>query len=533
LLALASNVSAQVSSERLQHPEREPENWLTYSGSYSSQRYSALDQITQGNAKNLELKWVFQARSLEKFETTPLVVDGTMYLTEPPNNVVALDAKSGRVLWIYEHKPSADARLCCGKVNRGLAILGDTLFMGTIDGRLLAIDSKGGKLLWNIEVGDPKAGYAITHAPLVVKNSVLLGVSGGEYGIRGFIAAFDAATGKEKWKFNTIPGPGEPGHETWKGDSWKHGGAPAWLTGSYDPSLNLIYWGVGNPGPDWNGDDRNGDNLYSDCVIALDADTGKLKWHFQFTPHDEYDYDAVQVPVLVDSEWDGTPRKLMMWANRNGFFYVLDRATGQFLWGSPFVKVTWATGLDTNGRPMPAPGASPTREGVKVYPGNQGGTNWFSPSYSPRTKLFYIPAWSDYFSVFTKTSGEYDEGRIFLGGFPRSAIPMLQRGPLQTSTEADGYGTFLAINPTTGEKKWEFKMKDVMDGGLLTTASDLLFGGGREGFFYALDANNGTVLWQASLGGIISSVPITYKAGGSQFVSVAAGHALFVFGLRD
>ena len=532
-IGAATSLTAQVTNDRLLHPEREPQNWLTYSGSYASQRYSTLNQITPENAANLELKWVFQARSLEKFEATPLVVDGVMYLTQAPNDVVALDAKTGRVFWIYEYKPSKDARLCCGQVNRGLAILGETLYMGTIDGHLLAIDSISGKLVWNIEVGDAKLGYAITHAPLVIKNNVMVGVAGGEFGIRGFVAAFDATTGKEKWRFNTVPGPGEPGHETWEGDSWLHGGAPVWITGSYDPGLNLTYWGVGNPGPDWNGADREGDNLYSDSVIALDADSGKLKWYFQFTPHDEYDYDAVQIPVLVDTDWEGAPRKLMMWANRNGYFYVLDRVDGKFLWGSPFVKTTWATGLDKNGRPIPNPQAKPTREGVKVYPGNQGGTNWFSPSYSPRTKLFYIPTWSDYFSVFATGSTQFQEGRLYLGGLPRSAIPMLGRGPVKTWTDEDGYGTFAAVDPRTGEKKWEFKMNDVTDSGVLTTASDLLFGGGREGFFYALDARDGKVLWKTSLGGMVNAVPITYKVGDTQYVTIAAGHALFTFALRN
>ena len=370
----------QVTMDRLLHPEREPQNWLTYSGNYNAQRYSTLDQITAANAKNLELQWVFQARSLEKFEATPLVVDGIMYLTEPPNNVVALDAKTGAIFWVYEYRPSADARVCCGAVNRGLAILGDTLYMGTIDARLVAIDARSGRPQWSVQVGDPKLGYSLTHAPLVVKDKVIVGVAGAEYGIRGFIAAYNASTGKEAWRFNTIPGPGEKGHETWAGDSWQHGGGSGWITGSYDPSLNLVYWGVGNPGADWNADNRAGDNLYSDCAIALDADTGALKWYFQFTPHDQYDYDAVQIPVLVDANWKGSSRKMMMWANRNGFFYVLDRTNGKFLYGMPFTKVTWAKGLDENGRPIPAPNMSPTPEGTLIYPGVQGGTNWYSPS---------------------------------------------------------------------------------------------------------------------------------------------------------
>ncbi|HML15973.1 MAG TPA: PQQ-binding-like beta-propeller repeat protein, partial [Bryobacteraceae bacterium] len=393
---IAASLAAQeVTFDRLLHPEREPQNWLTYSGSNASQRYSLLDQITPSNVKNLELKWVFQARSFEKFETTPLIVDGVMYMTEAPDHVYALDARNGRAFWDYEHKPSRDARVCCGSVNRGVAILGGTLYMGTIDGRLIALDAKSGRPVWNIEVGDPKLGYAITHAPLIVKDKVLVGVAGGEYGIRGFIAAYDAHTGKEVWKFYTIPGTGEPGNETWPADAWQHGGAPVWMTGSYDADLNLTYWGVGNPGPDWNGDSRAGDNLYSDCAVALDADTGKLKWYFQFTPHDEFDYDAVQIPVLVDGDWQGSPRKLMLWANRNGFFYVLDRTNGKFLAGTPFAKVTWATGLDERGRPMRDRSAEPTPQGTQVFPNLYGATNWYSPSYSPRTQLFYVPTWQD------------------------------------------------------------------------------------------------------------------------------------------
>ncbi len=534
LISLAAgSLAAQVTAERLLHPEREPQNWLTYSGNYYAQRYSTLDQITRDNARNLELQWVFQARSLEKFEATPLVVDGIMYVTEAPNNVVALDAKTGATFWVYEYRPSADARPCCGAVNRGLAILGDTLYMGTIDARLIAIDAKAGRPIWNVQVADPKLGYSLTHAPLVVKDKVVVGLAGAEYGIRGFIAAYDAATGKQAWRFNTIPGPGEPGHETWTGDSWQHGGGSAWITGSYDPSLNLVYWGVGNPGADWNGDNRAGDNLYSDCAVALDADTGKLKWYFQFTPHDEYDYDAVQVPVLVDGNWKGSPRKMMMWANRNGFFYVLDRTNGKFLFGMPFTKETWAKGLDENGRPIPAAGQKPTPEGTVVYPGVQGGTNWYSPSYSPRTGLFYIPTWDNYYMNLAKMPAEYKPGQRYTGGAPRSPVPTLQRGPINTWTSDNASGMVLAVDPANGERKWEYRMTDVNGSGILSTASDVVFSGGREGFFYALDARTGAMLWKAALGGQVASGPITYRVDGKQYVAVAGGHDLFVFALRQ
>lgn len=536
LLPLISSVlQAQVSFERLLSAASEPQNWLTYSGGYASQRYSLLRQMTPANVKNLEQRWVFQAESLEKFETTPLVVDGVMYLTQAPSDAVALDARTGRVFWIYRYYPSTASRPCCGSVNRGLAILGDTLFLATLDAHLVALDAKNGRELWNTKVGEASAGYAMTLAPLVVKDKVVVGVAGGEFGIRGFIAAYDVRTGSEAWRFYTIPAPGEPGHETWDGDDWKYGGASIWVTGSYDPDLNLTYWGIGNPGPDWNPDQRPGDNLYSDSVVALDADTGKLKWSFQFTPNDPYDYDAVQIPVLADANWNGSPRKLMLWGNRNGFFYVLDRATGEFLSGYPFVKVNWASGLDEKGRPI----ATPQPQGAPTYPGVQGGTNWYSPSYSPRTGLFYVSAWEDYGSVFIKEEQEYQEGQRFVGGRPASPIPgaanvpSIRRGAINTWTEEAGHGAVIALDPRTGEKKWKFLMTDVTDSGILTTATDLLFTGGREGYFHALDARTGALLWKASLGGQIAAGPMAYQVGGKQYIAIAAGHSLFAFALRD
>jgi alcohol dehydrogenase (cytochrome c) len=523
---------AQVSFDRILAAGKEPQNWLTYSGSTMSQRYSTLDQITPENVKNMQLQWMFQARSLEKFEATPLVVDGILYTVQAPNNVVALDAVTGRVFWTYAYTPARAARPCCGAVNRGLAILGDTLFMGTIDAHLIALDAKSGKPIWNVAVAKAAAGYALTHAPLVIKDKVIVGTAGGEYGIRGFIVAYDAKTGKEAWRFYTIPGKGEPGNETWKGDSWQHGGASVWVTGSYDPALNLTYWGIGNPGPDWNGDMRDGDNLYSDCVVALNPDTGKLKWYFQFTPHDTLDYDSVQVPVLADMEWQGQPRKVMLWANRNGFYYVLDRVTGQFLTGKPFAAVNWAKGLDEAGRPMRVNGIEPTVEGQRVYPGVQGATNWYSPSYSPRTGLFYIPVWDQYSSVFVKAPTDYTEGRRYVGTSPRSVVG-LQGAAINQRKESEGYGAVRAFDPKTGQQKWEYKMLDVTDAGILTTATDLLFSGGREGYFYALDGRSGDLLWKANVGGAVSSGPISYSVNGRQYIAVSAGSSLLVYGLKE
>jgi len=521
-----ANREAPVSAvpfERILRAAQEPQNWLTYSGTTLSQRHSALRQINPSNAKDLTLQWVFQSRSLEKHEVTPLVVDGVMYTVQGINDVIALNAATGKTIWTYRYNPEAIAHNCCGQETRGLAILGDKIFLAALDNNVIAINSKTGKEVWRTQAADPKQGYAMTHAPLVVKDKVIAGVAGGEYGIRGFVAAFDANTGKEVWRFYTIPGPGEPGNDTWSGDSWKHGAGAIWVTGSYDPETNLTFWGTGNAGPDWNGDARLGDNLYTSSVIALDADTGKLKWHYQFSPHNEFDWDSTQVPVLADIPWLGRPRKVMLWANRNGMFYVLDRTSGQFLLGKPFVKVNWATGFDEQGRPMRTPGIEPTKAGTLVYPGNQGGTNWYNPSFSPRTGLFYIPAWENSSSIYVKGEEPPDfvDGKMFTGAFPS-----FNKNP-------DEFAAIRAVDPQTGEKKWEYRLSaPSTEAGILTTASDLLFSGGRDGAFYALDARDGKLLWETNLGPSIAAGPITYAVNGKQYVSIQAGSALFTFSLR-
>jgi alcohol dehydrogenase (cytochrome c) len=537
-----------VTVDRLANAAREPQNWLTYSGGYSSHRYSTLSQITPANAKNLELAWMYQGAVAGAWQTTPLVIDGVMYLTQRPNDVVALDAKTGRVFWIYRYPPPESSIVCCGANNRGLAILGDTLYMGTLDAHLLAIDAKTGRPLWNTKVADSKSGYSLTLSPLAVKDKIIVGVGGGEYGIRGFVAAYNARTGREAWRFYTIPAPDEPGGESWQkcppsqgsycdSDAWKHGGGSVWVTGSYDPALNLTYWGVGNAGPDWNNEQRPGDNLYTDSVVALDADTGRLKWHYQFTPHDRYDYDSVQVPVLADITWRGAPLKAMVWANRNGNFYMLDRETGRFLVGKPFVKVNWMDTFDERGRPH----QTSQPPGMPTWPGNQGGTNWYSPSYSPHTGLFYVSAWEGYATIFGGTAVEYQEGRNFGGGVNRSYVPVpgapatpsIRRGPINNWTEAVSTGAVLALDAATGEQKWKFPMTDVTDSGILTTASDVLFTGGREGYFQALDARNGALLWKANLGAQIVSGPMTYAVDGKQYVATVSGLSLCVFALRE
>jgi alcohol dehydrogenase (cytochrome c) len=533
----AAQVSAQVTSQRLEHSAAEAQNWMLYGGTYANQRYSTLHQITQQNVKQLEQKWVVQNQVPGSWESNPLVVDGIMYVTQRPNDVMAIDARTGRLFWIYHWTPDPAARVCCGSNNRGVAILGGTVYMGTLDAHLIAIDAKTGKSLWNTVVADVNSAYSITMAPMVVKDKVLVGVGGGEFGIRGFVAAFDPKTGKELWRFNTVPGPGEPGSESWSGDDWKTGGAPIWTMGSYDPALNLVYFGTGNPGPDWNPDQRPGDNLYSDSVVALDPDTGKLKWHFQFTPHDGYDYDATQVPVLADMDWKGKPARLMLWANRNGFFYVLDRVTGQFLQGQPFAKVNWASGLDTNGRPVQTPPAP----GTPVWPGNQGATNWYPPAFSPRTRLFYFSVWDNYTTSYRRQHAGYQQGQPFFGGAPAGIAPapgaptvsIGRHGPIDYWTSEVGSGATVALDPLTGKRVWSFAQYDVTDAGMLATATDLLFTGGREGYFYAFNAASGKLLWKTNLGGSIVNAPITYAIDGKQYVSVIAGNILATFALRD
>ena len=520
LLGIAAVAApAQVTSERLLAADKEPGNWMTYSGGYRSWRYSTLKQIDKSNASGLQLEWVHQMPTTLMVESTPLVVDGVMYVSEPPSNVVALDARTGRVFWRYRRALPTPINTCCGDVNRGVAILGDRVFVGTVDAHLVALDAKTGDQVWDVPIADRLTGHSITVAPLIVKDMVVCGISGGEYGIRGFLDAYDAATGKRRWRFWTIPGPGEPNHEAWSGDTWKTGGGSTWITGSYDVAQNLIIWGTGNPSPDWNGDSRPGDNLYSDSAIALDADTGKLKWYFQFIPHDLHDWDAVQVPVLVDDNWKGQPRKLVYWAHRGGFFYVLDRETGKFLFGTPFAKQSWAKGLDDSGHPVNLPNIDPTPEGTYIWPGVQGATNWYSPSYNPGTKLFYLSYWENR-SVYRKGEQEYTPGNRYIGSVPDIDLK-----------DDPGHGGIRALDPQTGKRVWEYPLETKPWAGVLTTAGGLLFGGSDEGYFFALDAATGREVWRKNLGGIIRANPVTYTVNGRQLVSIAAGSSVFTFAL--
>jgi alcohol dehydrogenase (cytochrome c) len=397
-------------------------------------------------------------------------------------------------------------------------VLDGTVFAGTLDAHMVALDARSGAVRWDTEVADYKLGHCITVAPLVLKDRVVTGISGGEAGIRGFIDAYDTKTGKRLWRFWTIPGPGEPGHNTWTSESWKTGGGSTWVTGAYDPDLDLIYWGTGNPGPDWNGDNRPGDNFYTCSLVAVERTTGKLRWHFQYTPHDTHDWDATEIPVLFDTVVRGRPRKVVAMANRNAFYYLLDRATGEFLVGAPYAKQTWAKGLDDRGRPEVIPGSDPTETGVLVWPSLQGATNWFSPSYHPGLNMFYV-AVREMGSHYFKTEAGYKPGTMFMGGGERT-LPANQN-----------YGAIRALDASTGQRKWEFRLHSPPWAGVMATAGGLVFGGSNEGNFYALDARTGKPLWDIQTGGGIYANPVSSAVEGKQHVAIAAGNALLVFGL--
>jgi alcohol dehydrogenase (cytochrome c) len=518
LIAIDTRSFAQVSYPDIIRGD--PSNWVTYSGNYQAQRFSPLSQINLQNVTQLKISWVYQMQSPGVVETSPVVVDGIMYITEPPSTVTALDGRTGRPLWRYSPNIPPDV-IAIGSppVNRGVAILEGTVFVGTLHTHLVALDAKSGIVRWDVTVENNKQGYYITAAPLAINGKIIVGISGAETGIRGFIDAYDAKTGKRLWRRWTVPGPGEPGSETWPKNSWQTGGGSTWITGSYDPDLDLLYWGTGNPAPDYNGDERLGDNLYTCSLLALNPADGTIKWHFQFTPHDVHDWDATQIPVLFDAAIDGRTRKLVAMANRNGFYYVLDRQTGQFLTGTPYVKVTWADGLNAKGRPLTRSSSEPSAEGSLVYPDARGGSNWWSPSYSPKIKLFYQAA-RELGAYFYKREYEYKPGTVFTGGGGR----VIDDGD-------DAHGGIRALEATTGKLRWEFPLLTPPYAGVLSTGGGLVFSGSEEGNFFALDAENGNLRWQLQLGAAIKANPVSFAIDGLQYVAIAAGSALFVFGL--
>ena len=520
-LSISARVSAQnVSYEQLLHADSTPQNWLMYGGDYQSQRFSRLTQINRENVRSLKPVWMYQTNPpVQPIETSPVVVSGIMYVTVPLGTVTALDARLGVKIWSWTaHLPAKMYTIGVHRSNRGVAIFDNTVYVGTLDAHLVALDATTGAVKWDVKVDENGQGYSMTGAPRALDGKIIVGVSGGDVGIRGFVDAYDAATGKRLWRSWTIPAPGEPGSETWGNDMSGKGGASTWGTGSYDPELNLLYWGTGNPAPDYNGHNREGDNLYACSMIAIDGDTGKMKWYFQFTPHDTHDWDSIQPPVLFNGTVDGKPRKLLAQANRNGFYYVLDRVTGQFITGVPFVKETWAKGLDAKGRPIVLPNTEPTPKGQLVYPDGHGGTNLNSPSYSPQTKLFYVSA---------RETGAYT-----VEGKPNVDFPDFGGGGRIDLPGDETYGAIRALEATTGKLKWEYRMFAPAETSTLATAGGLVFSVSSEGNFFALDAATGKLLWEFTIGGAnAESNPITYEVDGKQYLIGAAGTSFVAFSL--
>ncbi|MGH9325217.1 MAG: PQQ-dependent dehydrogenase, methanol/ethanol family [Terriglobia bacterium] len=514
--SVALSVSAQVTYQDIKNPD--PHNWLTYSGSYSSNRYSLLKQIDTGNVRSLIPAWIFHVKKEDLLECVPVVVNGVMYVTKA-GTVYALDGGTGRLIWTYHHP-----FIHPGTPNRGVAVYANRVYFTTPDAFLVALDRRTGNFLWRSKIAEAKEGYWSPAAPLALNGKIITGVAPGDDGMNGLIAAFDAATGKMLWCWNTIPKPGEPGHATWAGNSWKQGGGATWLSGSYDPELNLIFWGIGNPSPDYNGDARQGDNLYTECMVALDADTGKLKWYFQFTPHDTADWDAVEIPVLVNHAFDGRMLKLLVQADRNGFYYLLDRTNGKFLRGSPFVhSLNWASGLTQKGQPIRIPGVESSVKGTKVCPSADGATNWMSPAYSPKTGYFYLEVLEGC-QIQTKAAQAFRPGGFSYDGTGPADVP---GAPLQTYVRA--------LDLITGKLEWEYKLIGARDygAGVLATAGGLLFAGSPQGSFIAFNAKTGKVLWHFNAGQQISASPMTYGFKGEQYVAIAAGSDVIAFRLFD
>jgi alcohol dehydrogenase (cytochrome c) len=494
--------------------------WLSYNGDYSGRRYSSLDEINLTNVGQLRPQWVFHADNSDRLEVTPVVVDGVMFVTAA-NDTLALDARTGRTIWHHSH-PVSEGLIddASRHISRGVGILGSRVYRLTDNAHLLCLDARSGHLIWDIAYADWNRNYGATSAPLIVKNKVIVGTSGGDDGVRGFVAAYDAETGKLAWRFWTIPAPGEFGADSWPGDSYLHAGGTAWMSGTYDPESNTLFWTTSNPSPDFDGDVRPGDDLYTSCVLALDPENGKLKWYFQFTPHDLFDYDATETPMLIDAAYKGEPRKLLVQANRNGFIYVLDRMNGKFLSAVPFVeKLNWATGIDANGRPV-GRGVKPSTEGTRICPGYAGATNWFSPSYSESTHLVYFFALEECQTYFLKPQ-KFKEGETYYS-------TGVKRIPGETSQKI-----LLAYDMSRQTFAWKYPQVGHHHsvGGTMATAGGLVFLGDDAESFEAVDAQTGKALWHFNTGQDFSASPMSYAIQGKQYVSIAAGSDIFSFSL--
>ena len=495
-------------------------NWPMYHGDYSGRRYSALDQINTGNVAQLRAQWVFHAPGQGEWEVTPVVVNGIMFVGAA-NDVYAIDARTGLEIWHYTRPVSEDLIDDASQHhNRGVGVWHSHVFIETDNAHLLCLDARSGNLLWDVAYAEGNKNYGATSAPLVVKDKVLVGTSGGDDGVRGFLAAYDAETGKPAWRFWTIPAPGEPGSQSWPGKTYLHGGGTTWMPGTYDPELDILYWGTSNPSPDFDGSVRPGDDIYADSVVALDPGTGKLKWYFQFTPHDLFDYDAVETPVLVDAEYLGQPRKLLLQADRNGFVYVLDRVTGKFLSAAPFVeKLNWASGIDAQGKPVRT-GVQPSAAGTLVCPGYAGATNWYAPSYNPASHLFYFLGLEDCSTYFLKPQ-DFTEGRTYYST------------GVKHPADQHGKRTLMAFDLRTGKFAWCYAQAGSghSSGGTMTTAGGLVFFGDDAESLEAVDAMTGASLWHFHTGQIMHASPMTYAVDGKQYVTIASGSDLFTFAL--
>ena len=509
-----------VTYARLKNAAREPHNWLTYWGDYRGTHSSGLAQITPSNVGRLRGAWAYQFGA-ERNETMPIVVDGLMFVTGPGHDVAALDARTGRSIWRYRRRVPEDIHsYCTVMTNRGVAVLGDRLYLATLDTKLVALDAKTGNRIWEVAVDDYHTGYSITHAPLAIDGKIIVGVTAGECGNNGFIDAYDAASGKKLWRVWAIAQPGDPARASWSGKSAETGGGPTWMTGTYDVDTDTLFWATGNPGPDYDGTVRLGDNLYTCSVLALDPNTGKLKWYFQFTPHDVHDWDATETPTLADVTVRGKQRKALIQANRNGFFYVLDRTSGEFLLGKAFVKQTWAKGLDDKGRPIVIPNTDPTPEGNFACPDAAGGANWAAPSFDSKSGLYFV-AVREACAVYTSKSKEPIPGQPYTGSGQ-------QEDPL-----AGEPGAVRAIDPSTGNIRWSFPLHiGNVAAGVLHTAGGVLFAASGDGYLIALDPRTGKDLWRYQTGAEIRNSPISYAVDGKQYVAIGSATTLFVFSLE-
>jgi len=522
ICAVAYAHAQQIGATDLLRGLAAPSRWLMHSGDYTSKRHSPLTQITPENVARLTPLWTFDTGlgvgRNAKFEATPIAIDGTLYVTGLLNHAWAIDGRTGALIWHYQRKLPAETRVCCGMVNRGFAVFGDRLFMTTLDAHVMAIDRKTGTPIWDVPMIDYELGYSATAAPLVVKDKLIVGMAGGDLATRGFLDAYSLETGKRLWRFNTVPAPGEPGGDTWPAGHFERGGGATWITGSYDPDLNLLYWGVGNPNPDFYGGNRRGDNLYTASVVALDPDTGRLRWHFQYTPHDEHDWDSNQIQVLADLMISGRVRKTLITANRNGFFYVLDRTNGAFIQAKPYVTTTWAKEVDAKGRPIELPNQRPTDKGTRTCPDLAGGSSFTSPSFDPARRLFFVSARETCQMYASRLPGKYELGDLMIGG---------------STFERGGTGALRAIDPVTLDRKWEVPYGGPSYSGVLSTASGLVFAGDNGSTLMAVNADTGQKLWSHRLPGAFWGAPSTVMVDTRQLLLIPAGQTLTAFALAS